>query len=223
MHLLTKEDLFFILTIRLNQMVNKKTPKKIWESAIEEFATYGFGSARVNRIAQRAGTNKALLFYYYSSKENLYQIIIKDAVKGLIQKIQNVLDQATTPERFYETMPEVFIRYFYKKQYFLRMILFELIQNPEHLTSLIRDVFDSVANPPPESVKALFTQWSQEGKITEKDPVQFIMNIIPVSLFWLLGSPMVESVLDVKIEIDEAFIQKRIQSVTNLLKRGMLK
>ncbi|MBS3819109.1 TetR/AcrR family transcriptional regulator [bacterium] len=203
--------------------IKKRTQKKIWDSAIEEFSTYGFGGARVDRIAQQAGVNKALFFYYFSSKENLYQLIIKDAVKGLIQKIQNVLEQAKTPERFYEIMPEAFIRYFSQKQYLPRMILLELVQNPDSITSLIRDIFASTPNPPPEDVKSLLAQWSREGKITESDPVQFIMNIIPVSLFWLIGSPMVESVLDVKIEINEAFIQKRIQSVTNLLKRGMLK
>lgn len=201
----------------------KGTKQKILESAQEEFATYGFSGARVNRIVQRAGVNKALLFYYFSSKEKLYQKIIKDAVSELIRRIEHILSQTDTPERFFEVSPEVYIRFFSEKQYLVKMILFELIQNPHHITSLIRNIFHSAPSSPPQQLTGLITTWYEGGKTTEPDPVQFIMNIIPISIFWLLGLPMVESVLNEKIDINETFIQKRIQSVTNLLKRGMLK
>ena len=50
----------------------------IQAAARAEFAEYGFAGARVDRIARRAGVNKQLLFYYFGSKEELYQSIVGD-------------------------------------------------------------------------------------------------------------------------------------------------
>jgi len=42
------------------------------DAAILEFSTYGLGGARVDRIAERAHTNKAMVYHYFGSKEDLY-------------------------------------------------------------------------------------------------------------------------------------------------------
>ena len=65
--------------------------------------------------------------------------------------------------------------------------------------------------------------WYEKGIISESDPVHVILNIMPPSLFCFIGLPMVEAVLDRKIDINDKFIEDRIKSVVNLIKRGMLK
>ena len=45
---------------------------RILDAALREFAAHGLAGARTDRIAQSAGVNKALLYYYFDSKENLY-------------------------------------------------------------------------------------------------------------------------------------------------------
>src|SRR6478736_10080560 len=49
-----------------------ETRAKILESALREFSTLGFAGARMDQIAAAAGVNKALLYYHFDSKENLY-------------------------------------------------------------------------------------------------------------------------------------------------------
>jgi TetR/AcrR family transcriptional regulator len=44
----------------------------ILRAAEREFATAGYGGARIERIAAAAGVNKQLLFHYYRSKEGLF-------------------------------------------------------------------------------------------------------------------------------------------------------
>ena len=44
-------------------------------AARAEFAEFGYAGARVERIARRAGVNKQLLFYYFGSKQDLYESI----------------------------------------------------------------------------------------------------------------------------------------------------
>jgi AcrR family transcriptional regulator len=62
----------------------KKAPKseqdsreKILAAARCEFAENGFDGARVDRIAQRAKVNKALIYYYFKSKDELLQELLR--------------------------------------------------------------------------------------------------------------------------------------------------
>lgn len=53
------------------------TQRQILQSAFHEFARYGFSGARMERIAKRAKTNKAMLHYYFGSKRKLYQAVLE--------------------------------------------------------------------------------------------------------------------------------------------------
>ncbi|MGF6270626.1 AcrR family transcriptional regulator [Lelliottia nimipressuralis] len=45
---------------------------KIFQSAITLFAEYGLNGARMEQIAEKAGTTKRMVVYHYKNKENLY-------------------------------------------------------------------------------------------------------------------------------------------------------
>ena len=202
---------------------SRSTKEKILSIALKEFAAYGFGGARVERIARQAGVNKAMIFYYYSSKQNLYRIIIKNSLLELIPKIQETISVSKNPEQFFENLPKVYIQYFVKNQAVMRMIGFELIQDPGNITSVVRDIFTNIPESPPDLLKNKISIWYQKGLISEPNPVHLILNIIPLCIFSILGKPMVEAILDIKIKNNVDFIDKRINSISNLLKKGMLK
>jgi len=202
---------------------NQSSKQKILSVALKEFAAYGFGGARVERIARQAGVNKAMIFYYYSSKQNLYRIIVKKSLLELIPKIQEAIAISKSPEQFFENLPRVYIRYFSQKQEVIKMIGFELIQDPDNITSVIRDIFSNIPESPPELLKNKISLWYQKGLISEPDPFHLILNILPLCIFSILGTPLVEAILDIKIKNSLDFIDKRIISISNLLKKGMLK
>ena len=49
---------------------------RIIAAAREEFSRRGFDGARVEQIAQRAGVNKQLLFYYFHSKRGVFTAVL---------------------------------------------------------------------------------------------------------------------------------------------------
>ncbi|MCX7677798.1 MAG: TetR/AcrR family transcriptional regulator [Spirochaetes bacterium] len=51
----------------------EKTRERILQAAKCEFAANGFAGTKLDAIARRAGVNKALVHYYFSSKEELYR------------------------------------------------------------------------------------------------------------------------------------------------------
>src|SRR2546421_4688397 len=56
------------------------TKLRIFEAAFEEFARYGIAGARIDRIAQSACANKALIYAYFGSKQNLFDEVVTDQV-----------------------------------------------------------------------------------------------------------------------------------------------
>ena len=54
-----------------------KNQERILKAATAEFARHGLGGARVDRIAERAGANKRMLYYYYGNKEALFLAVME--------------------------------------------------------------------------------------------------------------------------------------------------
>ena len=49
-----------------------ETRSRILDAALREFSAHGLAGARTEQIAAAAGVNKALIYYYFESKEKLY-------------------------------------------------------------------------------------------------------------------------------------------------------
>ena len=54
-----------------------RTQQEILSAAMTEFHERGLGGARIDSIAQRAGVNKRLIYYYFGSKEGLFLAVLE--------------------------------------------------------------------------------------------------------------------------------------------------
>ena len=68
----------------------KDTQGDILDSAELIFAKVGFEGARLQEIADKAGVTKAMVHYYYESKEKLYQAVLDRVLFELIRLVQDV-------------------------------------------------------------------------------------------------------------------------------------
>jgi len=77
-------------TISKSASAEPATAERILEAAIEEFVGFGLAGARVDRIAERAGVNKQLLYRYFGSKEALFDAAVR-AMAGRFNDIRRAL------------------------------------------------------------------------------------------------------------------------------------
>src|SRR5438046_3204946 len=63
---------------------------RILAAAAGEFAARGFAGARVDHIARRARVNKAMIYYYFRSKEALYRILLRRTFTEVASRMQGV-------------------------------------------------------------------------------------------------------------------------------------
>jgi TetR/AcrR family transcriptional regulator len=73
------------MTQRVRRPRHRDSRGLLEAAARAEFAAYGFAGARVDRIAKRAGVNKQLLFYYFGSKQQLYDSVVTDLAGDVAQ------------------------------------------------------------------------------------------------------------------------------------------
>jgi TetR/AcrR family transcriptional regulator len=202
---------------------NTKNPRrKILDAALKDFADHGFEGARVDRIAQSAGINKAMIFYYFSSKQSLYRTVIEDALHDFIPQVQTAIMESSNPEHLFESIPTLYIRYFSSHRQVIRMIAREMIHSPDNIVHIIREIFAEFPQTPSRILPEVISKWYRKGLISESDPVHFILNIVPLCLFPIIALPMVEGILEVRITDDAGFMERRIKSISHLLKKGML-
>lgn len=200
------------------------TKEKIINASVKEFSVGGYPGARVENIASSAGVNKAMIFYYFGSKEGLYKIVIKKIVDELFEVIikSGGLSANLKPEKFFENFPENYIRFFSDNREYLKVIGTELIQNPENLKRALRGFFNSETTLVPRNLRNVFEEWHKIGLITEPEPVHLFLNIISLCIFPIIARAIPETLFDLDLD-NEQFIRERIVSVKNLLKRGILK
>ena len=67
----------------------KLTEEKIFEAATEVFVEKGMDGARMQDIANQAGINKALLHYYYRTKEKLFNAVFEMIARKILKKIRS--------------------------------------------------------------------------------------------------------------------------------------
>lgn len=67
------------------------TEEKIQHAAISEFSKFGFAGARVDRIAKTAKINKAMIYYHYKNKEELYESLLLIFANGIYKFIQGLV------------------------------------------------------------------------------------------------------------------------------------
>jgi len=198
--------------------------EKIVNAAVIEFSKGGYPGARVESIADRAGLNKAMIFYYFGSKEELYKVIIKKIIGELFQNVMAgwIPEQSPEPGKFFDTFTENYIRFFSGNRNYMKIVGTDLIQNPVSLKGALKNYFESDSIGVPANLQHLFRTWYKAGKITEPEPMHLFLNIISICIFPLIARVFPEVIFDIDLDNDQ-FINERIRSVQNIIKNGIIK
>jgi AcrR family transcriptional regulator len=91
------------------EKIRETSIANILSAALELFATKGFDSTSIAKIAEKAGVSKGLMYNYFTSKDELLKALIDQFAEGESQMMNAI--QADTPYRILENV----IRFFFKE------------------------------------------------------------------------------------------------------------
>jgi AcrR family transcriptional regulator len=111
----------------------ERTQALILQAATAEFSEKGIGGARVDTIAERAGTNKRMLYHYFGDKTGLY-VAVLEAAYGAIRSAEREMDLThKDPETALSELSRFTWQYFLKHPEFISLLNTENLHKAEHL------------------------------------------------------------------------------------------
>lgn len=201
----------------------------ILTTATEEFACFGYFGARMDAIAEKSGYNKALLFHYFSSKEQLYKEVVRCMKDEGARKITELMASATS-----EAMPltaeqvrafiEAGVRFSFdslqERPQLLHILAWEIANGWETFRQINGD---SGKNTWVTQAERFIQRAQAAGFIrSDLDPRLLIANIPGIALIYLLSIPRYELFFpDADLRSAEARAHAREQ-ITDLIINGIM-
>lgn len=181
------------------------TEEKIIRAADKIFTQKGYAATRTREIAEEAGTNLALLNYYFGSKQNLFRNVVKQKLKMLLNAIDPIASNKTIPvvEKV-RKISEKYTQLMLENEELPLFILNEWSANKNLFTDLIRETRQH-AEP------VIRKQLSENGMdITVED---LIVNTLGMILFPFIAKPLILSSGLVEENQFAAFVTERKEKI----------
>jgi TetR/AcrR family transcriptional regulator len=174
------------MTTKETHRPDQATRQRILDAASAVFAADGFGGARVDEIARRAGVNKALLYYHVGNKQVLYTAVLMRN----FDRVEVALAEAMTPggsardqlTAVIATVTRTLQRY----PDHPRIVLRELASAGSHLQPEILDRMLRVV----DIVRGLLADGVGSGEFRATDPVMTHLTMIGASLILNAVAPL---------------------------------
>ena len=166
------------------------TEEKIIEAAEAVFIKKGLDGARMQEIADEAKINKALLHYYFRTKEKLFNAIITRIITLAFPKIANALFSNIPMKEKVELIIDVYLNLMKKHPYLPFFILREINRDGSFIFKLI-DTLSVDVQPVMNYIEGAMIR----GEIARMDPPQVVLNIVALCVFPYAAKPVVHHVL----------------------------
>ncbi|MEO6546762.1 MAG: TetR/AcrR family transcriptional regulator [Ferruginibacter sp.] len=190
---------------------DKNTEETILHAARKAFTTKGLSGARMQDIADMAGINKALVHYYFESKEKLFALIFEEEFGKFFSNLATVL-MADIP--LFDKIEKVVALDIERLSQFPDMPLFvinEISRNPAMMVKRFKQLqVNKVLGNFQQQIDAEI----KRGTIKNISADQLLINIQALSIFPFVAKPMLKNVLQINDKKYNAMMQLRKKTVS---------
>lgn len=187
-------------------MVGKKSSEKedteelILKAARQVFVRKGYEGARMQEIADEAGINKALLHYYFRSKEKLFDKIFSEAFRNFWPSVQVGVQQGNeTVKSLIKAAVNAYTDLLMKMPFLPAFVIGEINRSPERMEDLL---LASGINP--RFVLEIIQKGIDRGEVIPVDPRSLLINIVGLSLFPFISRPLLSRMF---FESDDDYLE----------------
>lgn len=181
------------------------TEQKIFEAAKQVFLEQGTAKARMQEIADEAGINKAMVHYYFRSKDRLSEAVFQEAAGRFLPRIVGVLTGDQPLEDKVESVIREYIDFLGENPHLPGFVIHEINHHSERARQFMR----SIGTPDLEPLRSQIEQQVEAGAIRPISAEQFVVNLIALCVFPFVARPMLELVLGFDGDQFDDFIERR--------------
>lgn len=161
-----------------------RSQSTILAAARDEFAEYGLGGARMDRIAERAGLNKRLIYYYFEDKEKLFQAVLEHAYRDIREQEMQLHLLDLEPTQAVRRLVEFTWDYYLAHPEFMTLLNSANLHKARHLQGSQRA--RELNSPLVDTLAGVLERGRRDGSFRGGvDPVQLYVSIAGLSYFYL--------------------------------------
>ncbi|HYH38226.1 MAG TPA: TetR/AcrR family transcriptional regulator [Azospirillum sp.] len=191
------------------------TRARILIAARDEFARHGLGGARVDRIAEAAGTNKRMLYYHVGNKEELYLAVLEAAYADIRAAERDLSLETLAPPDAIARLIAFTWQYFIEHPEFLALLNTENIHRAEHLRR--SQNVATMHSPFVRLIADVLARGEADGVFRAGvDPVQLYISIAALAYFYLSNVHTLSAIFGRDLLADSAK-SERLAHMTELV------
>ncbi|MBK7029571.1 MAG: helix-turn-helix transcriptional regulator [Bacteroidales bacterium] len=194
----------------------KNTEGIILEAARTIFIQKGFSGARMQEIADQAGINKALLHYYFRSKDHLFEAVFAQALGSFLPVIKSVLESELPLKIKIIKFVETYIDILLANPYIPGFVIQELNTNPGRFV----DKFTAMGLDP----TIILRQIEKEVDLRTIRAVKadhFMVNLLAMCIFPFVAKPIVKGVLRKDESQYNVFLKERKEQIIEFVMNSL--
>ncbi|HBC05713.1 MAG: TetR family transcriptional regulator [Aequorivita sp.] len=192
---------------------NQDTEGQILNAAESVFQKKGMDGARMQEIADEAGINKAMLHYYYRSKQLLFEAVFSNAFSLLAPQLNKILNDDSSIEDKVKNFTHNYITFISKHPYLPNFIIQELNRNPK----FFEKIQQNAAFPTLEKFKNQVNEEVEKGILKPIDGEQLFVNIISLNIFPFVATPLIKGFLKIDDKAFKKMMEERKVSVSEFI------
>lgn len=185
--------------------------ESILHAATLEFAERGYEGARVDAIAARAEVNKALIYYHFKNKEELFRATIDSLFSKSIPKSFE-LSGITIKDKFMYMLAQ-YITFLHENPVFVKL-MDQAVKREEHFFSEIahqNTLFITVFH--------LYQEGVEKGEFRHlQNPIDYLVSLLGACYFFCSHRNAVSRFYP-KFENEKELLQMRIQTLHDIAAR----
>jgi AcrR family transcriptional regulator len=172
------------------------TKQKIVQAAVEIFAERGRHGARMEEIAARAEVNKAMVYYYFTTKENLFHEVIVLVMRELYQTIFEQLGKPGTEndnllDRIRHMVTSHFEAFALHANY-AKVFVQAITHDPDEVKNTMDMFRKANSNMNPQTFLSVFEEGKEKNIFRAIDTQQALICLMGMSMILFFGKPMAE-------------------------------
>jgi TetR/AcrR family transcriptional regulator len=164
--------------------------RRILDAATREFSANGLAGARTERIAEAAGVNKALLYYYFRSKEALYAAALEAVFERVRAASAASLEaDVSVGERFLQVVLSNFDRS-HSYPDFRSLIQHEMVRLHRGEETQIGQMAEKFFRPLWVKIEDVLEEGIASGELIRADPSQMRYAALGANVLYFLCAPL---------------------------------
>lgn len=193
------------------------TEEQILEAARKVFISKGLDGSRMQEIADEAGINKALLHYYFRSKEKLFERIFAEALQRILPRVYESIGKSENIAVFIREFINNYLNLLRYFPFLPLFVLHEINRDPSRIASIVKG-----KGLPVVQLQNLIDRDVEAGRMIPIPAEHLMINLMSMIVFPVVARPFIKVIVfNNDADRYEPFFEERKEMIFEFVTRAI--